>query len=194
VNGVNNKFSPRRFGGLLAILALLAGLQAPAARAAEVAVTMDQTKAAVLLRIAEFTTWPALARQTNGGGLVVGIVNSTGIVAAARAFVAADTKDRTLVVVVDSLEQAAACHVLYVGETDELAGKVLAAARSRPVLTVGEGVEFLTAGGIVGFAFREERGKIVPDYYLSVEAMDRARIRLDVRIVKKGLKPGEAAP
>lgn len=176
------------------LAALLAAFVATAPRAAEVAATVDQTKAAVLLRMAEFTTWPAAARQTNGSGLVVGIINSPAMLAATRAFVAADPDDRTIIVPVNSLEQAATCHVLYIGHTDELARQALAAARDGPVLTVGEGERFAATGGIVGLVFREEGGRIVPEYYVNVKAMDRAKIRLDARIVKKGLKPKEAAP
>lgn len=179
-------------GRLLWLFLLPLVFWVPASRAADTEVTLEQTKAAVLLRISEFTTWPSNARITNGGGRVVGILNSPGLLAAAKAFVAADPKDRTVVIAVDSLEKAAACNTIYVGKLDELAKQALSGARSKPILTVGEGPEFIKAGGIIGFVFRSVGEEVSRDYLISVPAMDEANIRIDPRIVKKGIKAKEA--
>lgn len=157
-------------------------------RGADPEFTIEQHKAAVLLRFSEFTTRPAASEVAADRAPVIGFVNAPGMLAAARAFVASDPKDLTVIREIQTTEEAARCESLYFGRLDESALKILSGVQTQPVLTVGEGLEFIRASGIVGFAFRTNRtgGRIEykAEYYVSLEAMKRAQVVLHSRIIK----------
>jgi hypothetical protein len=160
----------RRLVCLRALLAWPAG-------AADPEQDILNVKSAFLLKLAETTTWPAASR-TNASRLVIGFVNAPELLAVTRRLMAGDSGDRIVLVDVDSPEAAAACHAIYFGRLDAAARGTLEGLRARPVLTLGEGNEFVAGGGIFGFEFRRGKGTIDLNYYVNIQAMDHAQVRL----------------
>lgn len=75
---------------------------------------------------------------------------------------------------VKTIEQARACHILFIGRDDaKKYGAILNLIRDLPVLTVGETPDFLDAGGIVNFVFAETL-----QIDINLGAADRAHLKI----------------
>jgi len=64
----------------------------------------------------------------------------------------------------------------------------------KPILTVGEEEAFVQIDGILGFKLVESKGVVVTRYFVNIEAMDRAKVRLDSRIIGRALPWRKEAP
>ncbi len=109
-----------------------------------------QLKAAALLRLAKYTTWPA-SKLPSGTPLVIGVYGQDNISNQISEAVAGRTISGREVIVkrITTVQEVSGCHVLFVGrsEQDRL-GPVLYKTRGEPILTIGETPNFLDKGGI----------------------------------------------
>jgi hypothetical protein len=115
----------------------------------------DDLKAAFLYNFAKYVEWPPSAfAGTSPETFRLCVVADPPFVKMVHDIVAAETIDDRPVVLLmpEGAEAARRCHILFIGgdERDRAPG-LLSAVQSSPVLTVGNGVEFLDLGGIVGF-------------------------------------------
>lgn len=160
-------------------LAFLGSLCAPFPQISQSAPEHD-VKAAFLFNFTKFVTWPPI---TPGQPFRVCVVaDETTTAAIDRAMQNETILDRrTETMVPASPEQARSCQVLFVGHAAAgPADAILTAARSLPVLTVGDGPNFLERGGIIQFVVAE--GRIRFDVHLSHAT--RASLSINARMLR----------
>jgi hypothetical protein len=142
-----------------------------------------EVKAAYLVNFAKLVEWPASAFAGGKGTLVIGIV---GRGAAGddlmRTITGATVNGRAIEARRVSAGDAgglAACHVLFVLESERADG-VLVAVQGRPVLVVGEAEDFARRGGAIGFV--KESGTV------KFEANPKAAMRNGLTVSAKLLR------
>jgi hypothetical protein len=124
-----------------------------------VSAQMDENvvKAATLVKVALFVDWPVAALTER---FVIGVAADADfaqkVVEAARG---RRLQNRDIQVRrITGSDQACACHLLFVGVTEDArSALLLRAARIKPVLTIGETTAFLREGGIVRIFRADDR-------------------------------------
>jgi hypothetical protein len=141
--------------GTLAMTLLASGRLA--AQAAGVPIE-DAIKAAFLYNFAKYVEWPDTAFQT--GDFHVCVVADAAFVKSVDDIIAGETIGGRSVIrqTPSTPELARSCHILFVGrgETGRV-DQLLAAVKGAPVLTVGDGADFLKHGGVVTFVTDGDR-------------------------------------
>src|SRR5882672_10223676 len=112
-----------------------------------------QVKAAFLYNFARFVEWPP---DTTAGetSFIIGVLGPDATSRALEETVQGKSVGGRTILVrpVKSQEEAAQCHMLFVGsETPERMARLLAAVRRSAILTVGDSDTFAREGGIVNF-------------------------------------------
>lgn len=189
--------SRRRLGflGSLLLLAAILGIartQGHGAERADSAAAVDpkSIKATYLLHFARLTTFPDRAAGKSTGSAETFTIGVIGEDLLGRRLdeVFGDEKIGPVPVTIRRLKSdadAAECQLVLFGEMDADRRKaVLKQLHGLPVLTVGDGSDFVQAGGIIGF--REERGKVV--FEINVEQAQRVKLRLDSRLLQLARK------
>ncbi|MEO8430840.1 MAG: YfiR family protein [Acidobacteriota bacterium] len=148
----------------------------------------SQVRAAFVYNFAKFIDWPQSVSMTPDGVFVIGVLGDTPVLAALHALSGQEVKGRRLVVRQYQRPSEAACQVLYVG-----AGQIHAFAeaarsfRELPILTVGEGDEFLKAGGMIALVQIEGRVR----YRIRAEPAETARLVISSKLLKLAERPAE---
>lgn len=129
----------------------------------------DDLKAAFLYNFAKYVEWPSSAFTAIGPETFrLCVVADPPFVKMVQDIVTDETIDdrRVVLLTPEGAEEARTCHILFIGgdERDRAPG-LLSAVQNSPVLTVGNGAEFLGLGGMLGFV------------------RDGTRVRFDVNIV-----------
>jgi len=167
--------------GLLA-LAIVLGVANRAAAQAEPRASPAEIKAAYLLNFARYVEWPPAALGDSGRPLVVCVVESNALEEALRRVAEGRTVSGrpVRVQVVRSSDEPVTCHLAYVDASAHAAARsLLVAWADQPVLTVGEGEEFLEAGGIIGFVMVEQTVR----FAINQKAARRAGLRVSSRVL-----------
>lgn len=111
----------------------------------------DQVEAAYLYNFGKFVRWPGAASQ---GPLTLCVAGRPAVSGTLSQLATGDQIDgRPLEVrAVERAEQARGCSVLFVSASEGAhLGAWLAATGGQPVLTVGDGQDFLARGGVIQF-------------------------------------------
>jgi hypothetical protein len=135
-------------------LGWLAGILATAAEAQVAGNAVElEIEAAYLLNFTRYVDWPATAFTAPGDAVTLCVVGDEQFGAILRATVAGRrSRGRPLQVTEpDAPAAARGCHVLFLGSRGTTAGRWLDQLRDSPVLTVGEGRDFVTRGGMIAF-------------------------------------------
>jgi hypothetical protein len=135
-----------------ALLALAAA--APGRAQAPPAPTEYQVKAIFLFNFSQFVDWPAAAFADDRSPLVIGVLGSDPFGTTLDEIVRGETVNGRPLAVrrYESVEQIDACHILFIGRSqDKQLDAVLAALKERNVLTVGDFEGFAQRGGIIRF-------------------------------------------
>lgn len=136
-------------------------------------------KTAFLYNFAKFTEWPAGAFPDDHSAVTVGFVGADSLAASFEKNIAgknANGRD----FVVKRLNGAAGveeCHILFIGAGGEVAA-LLQAVKGKPVLTVGEGDDFVSTGGMIRFV--KEGAKLGFD--LALDAIREAKLEMDSKV------------
>jgi YfiR/HmsC-like len=136
----------------LVALVLAIACAAPARTAHTVisAAEAMQTRARFVANLIEFVDWPEALQVRSWEVCVFGDGLTDGAHEAIESFRASGHK-----IHVDHPADARAteaCHVVYISDSEaQRRDAILARVRGRPVLTVGDGADFLVAGGMIGF-------------------------------------------
>lgn len=145
-------------------------------------------KAAFLYNFAKFIDWPASISVTPDKTFVIGVVGDTPVLAALSSLEGSEIKGRRLVVRRFVRPEVAACHVLFVDAAQTAAfAQEAAGLREVPILTVGEGDEFLKAGGMI--AFVKDGGKM--RYRVRAHAAEAARLSISSKLLNLADRTGE---
>ena len=158
------------------------GLASQAAAQAVPRASATEVRAAYLLNFARYVEWPASVMGDSTAPLVVCVVGSAAMEDALRGVAEGQTVrgHRVRIESVPSSEEAAGCQVSYVDPSAGAEGRSLEVRWSgRPVLTVGEGDDFLAGGGMIGFV---PVGQTVR-FTINQEAAQRAGLRVSSRVL-----------
>lgn len=136
-------------------------------------------RAAYLSRFAQFIEWPA---EKQSGPVVLCIAGGGRLFDEASAFAESEAEAarplRTRAI--SNGEPIDACHVLYVPPSQRQLDRYLATAAARHVLTVGDGLEFLDAGGAVSLRVVDRRLRFDVD----LGNLRRAGLRASSRLLR----------
>jgi len=180
VRGGNCGPSGRRRWAARALLAIGALLFFPGPGALAQLPTRDEVEAAYLYNFGKFVRWPAAAAQ---GPLTICVAAPASLRDALGRLVAGEQiNGRPLEVKgLDRPESVAGCSILFVGSAE--AGRMdafLAAAAGKPVLTVGDGPDFLVRGGTIQFVLMEDHVR----FSVNLNAANREGLSLSSELLK----------
>jgi YfiR/HmsC-like len=163
-----------RFCALVAALAS-ASLQAVAQPTLE-----NDVKATFLYNFTKFVEWPPSAGDET---FRVCAVADAAFVASLDRTLANESIEGRQLVRLDprSAEEARHCAILYVGSGyAERGAPLLAAVRDLPVLTVGEGPQFLKQGGTIRFFLDNNRVR----FDISLRAAQRSGLKVSSKLLR----------
>ncbi len=116
-----------------------------------------RVKAAFLLNFTKFIEWPAAALGGAGAPFAICILGADPFGSALDRMVEGETvNDRKLVVRRLGPQPPRGCQMVFAGSIERDRAKMLASL-GRGVLTVGEGSDFLRAGGMIAFVIEDRR-------------------------------------
>ena len=145
---------------------------------AEVPLREYQIKAAFVSKFLRFVEWaPAAAAESNPSRPLAVCALGGGLIDEAFGDLRTEhVGDRAIAYRhVDSPQDAAGCHVLFVPATYEAPPReVLAALDGAAVLTIGETEQFTDAGGIIGFVYRKNTLRFV----INLDAATRTGLKI----------------
>lgn len=141
----------------LAAAALVAGdggarQSRPTGAATKIATT-EQVYAAFTVNLTQFVTWPESAFRDDSTPLTIGTFPRDPINAALDAAAANEKSGGRPIrtVRLQSLDDVAQCHVIFISRSNPRQAAVLERASGRPILTIGDADGFLELGGHVRF-------------------------------------------
>jgi len=161
--------------GMPSLSALQAG---PVNSAPEVAI-----KAAVIANFPKFVEWPAAAFESKTAPFVVGILGDDQLAAAIGAvFKDKRLGDRPVTVTRASrIEDLQACHMLYVGASeDRRLEQLLGQLDRKPMLTIGDFGRFTQRGGMIGLVVQGDKVR----FEINDRAARAAGVRLNANLLR----------
>jgi hypothetical protein len=141
-----------------------------------------QVKAAFLYNFARFVEWPP-DTPSGDASFTIGVLGTDPTSLALEETVQGKSVGgRTIQVrAVKSHEEAAQCHMLFVGsETPERLARLLKALRGTAVLTVGDSDTFAREGGIVNFVMQDHHVR----FAVNTDAAERAGLKISSKLLQ----------
>ncbi|MGH7701000.1 MAG: YfiR family protein [Gemmatimonadales bacterium] len=160
------------------LLAAARGLGAQAVRASEY-----QVKAVFLFNFAQFVDWPPEAFNDPQAPLVIGVLGDDPFGPVLDATVRGETvRGRPLEIRRSRrIDEILTCHILFISQSEaDRLDDIVAALRSRPILTVGDGETFARRGGVVRLVV--ERGRV--RFHINLEAAAAARLTISSKLLR----------
>jgi len=185
---------PRRQAGVLCLAMLslavlgLALFEPLTAYSAEASLSREQQlKAAFLYNFTKFVEWPARSFASPHDPIVIGVLGHSPFAAALGLALDQTVAGRSVngrgVIVkrVDTAEEAAATHLLFVPTPDEAQfEQIRATIEASPVLTVGESSSFARLGGAINFVVEGDKVR----FEISTAPAERAGLRISAQLQK----------
>jgi hypothetical protein len=138
-----------------------------------------KVKAAFIYNFAKFVEWPA-QKLADSAPIVVGVLgpNPFGD-ELENALKGRQINGRTLIVrQFDNLEAAKAAHLLFVSLNDE--SKLHKALKEYGILTVGQSESFARNGGMITFAFEDDKLR----FEINIGAAEQAGLKISAQLQK----------
>lgn len=135
-----------------------------------------QVKAAFLYNFVKFVDWPV---GTQSGPLTICVAGRNPLGSVLEDTVRDETIGGRPITTRVILEPEAGCHVMFIPDGAATTA-YLRAARTTPILTVGEKSSFLDAGGIINFFV--DNGKV--RFAINPQAAERAQLRISSRLLQ----------
>ena len=161
---------------LAAVAAVLGGLSRSWAQKP----SRNDVQAAYLYNFGKFVRWP---ERDSHGPLVVCVAGQDPFRQTIAKLVAGEQIDGRPLQVrgVDQPESASGCSILFVGtpESAQTEGYIAATA-GKPILTVGDGPDFLARGGMIQFVLVEDHVR----FSVNLEAANRNGVNLSSELLK----------
>jgi hypothetical protein len=119
-------------------------------------------KAAYLFKFTKFVEWPSAAFASTEAPFVIGLVGRDPFDGGLDRLIAGNTTGARRLEVrhlnANDGNALRECQMIFVSTSEQRRlGGILSAVQGRPVLIVGESEGFASAGGMLGFALRENR-------------------------------------
>jgi hypothetical protein len=164
-------------------LALLTAAGAEAATAAATPSREYEIKAAFLYNFTKFVEWPAASFPDATAPIVIGVLGDSPFAAALERVVHDRTVNGRAIAVrrVESLEELATAHVLFVASTEEARfGSLEPTIETSPILTVGESEFFASLGGVVTFVVQDDKVR----FEVNASSADHAGLKISAQLLK----------
>jgi hypothetical protein len=140
-------------------------------------------RAAFLYKFASYVQWPKEALPEEKSPLVVGVFGRDPFGKTLDEMLK-DKQQGTHPISVrrcDDLESAAKCHVLYVATTDKTEQtSIVKSLKGKPVLLVGEGIEFAERGGEIAFYIESKKIR----FAINTTATKGAQLEVSSQLLK----------
>jgi hypothetical protein len=142
----------------------------------------DNLMAAFTLNFARYAEWPAERLADKSGKLPLCVTGDRPAGRSAYAALAGKSVQGREVEVrwLGQRGEALGCWVLVVTERDRAVGEWLRAVKDQPILTVGDAVQFVEAGGMLGVFQAENRLR----FDANLDAVRGANLRLSSQLLK----------
>jgi len=163
--------------------ALLPGMESVAPAASAQRASQDQVEAAYLYNFGKFVRWP----DGGHGPLQICVAGQDAFGQTVTKLTSGEQIDgRALQVrVVERPELTAGCSILFVGSPDRAHLEPwLAATAGKPVLTVGDGADFLDRGGMIQFVQVEDHVR----FSVNLNAANRCGVELSSELLKVAVR------
>jgi len=180
-------------------LALLLSAAAAAQRNDPTPVPEEDIKSVFLYNFSRFVRWPDGALGPPSTPLRIGVLNTAAFEKSFQRLAGKTAQGRPVVFVhCRRIEELRQCAIVYLNARDDLLIKrALTALSGHPVLTVGDGPDFLRWGGMLSFTHRENRIRLAANPAAAADAGIRLGARLlqvcDVRGPPDAQRNGTAA-
>lgn len=141
-----------------------------------------QVKALCLYNFAKYVEWPPTVFSETTAPLVIGVVGNDDMADILKAAVKGKAIDGHPIAVqaLKPGEDAHKCHILFVSSTEsKRLGEILSSIKASPVLTVGEGLPFQQAGGIICLLLRSEKVR----FEIDLAAANQARLQISSKLL-----------
>lgn len=150
----------------------------------------NDVKAAFLYNFTKFVEWPSPPAADPFRLCVLADPEFTRAVDSTIAEESVDGR-RLLRVEPQSVDEVRGCAILYVGRGYRDRGaRLLAAARDLPVLTVGEGSQFVEHGGAIGFVLENNRVR----FDVGSRAVQRSGLKVSSKLLRVARSVKVGAP
>jgi hypothetical protein len=162
--------------------ALALAVVCPAAAASAQPTIENDVKATFLYNFTKFVEWPAPPPAASTPFRLCVLADPAFTRAVDRTIAGESVDGRPLErVEPHSVDELAACAILYVGRDHvDRSARLLAAARDLPVLTVGDGPEFVQGGGAIGFVLENNRVR----FDVSARALQRSGLKVSSKLLR----------
>lgn len=173
-----------RGAGLSLMVAMLVSMGSLVPRAWAQRPSEDEVEAAYLYNFGKFVRWP------EGGGhgpMQICVAGRESFEQTVGKLTSGEKiNGRPLEVqMVDRPEAAAGCSILFVGAMDRAhTGALLAATAGKPVLTVGDGADFLDQGGMIQFVLVQDHVR----FSVNLSAVNRCGVGLSSELLKVAVR------
>ena len=141
-----------------------------------------EVRAVYLFNFARFVEWPASAFADTGAPIRICIAGDDPLgTALDRAVVNERVQERRIQAVrLGGSGSARGCHILYVPPSEQRrAPAIIGSLGGQPTLTVGEGAQFLSRGGMIGFRRVENRVR----FDVNLDAAQKTGLRVSARLL-----------
>ncbi len=164
--------------------AAIVALAAPWSMAAgSIQTTLENdVKAAFLYNFTKFVEWPP-SHAPSAEPFRLCVLADPEFTRAVDSTIADESLDgrRLLRVEPQSVDEVRGCAILYVGPRYlDRGARLLAAARDLPVLTVGDGSQFVEHGGAIGFVLENNRVR----FDVNARAVQRAGLKVSSKLLR----------
>ncbi|MBV9610391.1 MAG: YfiR family protein [Acidobacteria bacterium] len=159
-------------------MAVLLGTSGALAGAQETRASETEVKAALVYNFVKFVEWPADTLRE--GSDVAVCVNGNEQIATAISLIQGRKLNghRLTVRRRKPDEDDSACHVMFMGDRQRWS-PLLSRMRGLPVLTIGDGEEFVRRGGMIAFVLENDRVR----FMMNPAAGERARLKISSRLL-----------
>lgn len=143
---------------------------------------IDEVKAAFVFQFANYVQWPDASFENESAPIVIGIVDNEKMIKALSTSVQGKTvgKRGFKVVAVTKDDEAQACHILYIDESDEeRVDEYLSAVREKSVLTVSSDDNFTREGGIIRLFEAQNKLRLE----INVDEAERAQLTISSKLL-----------
>lgn len=150
--------------------------------AAQTPLTESQAKASALFNFARYVDWPERVFATRESPFVFCLAGRESLPSGMAALEGRQLHGRiTQVKRVFGIEELRVCHVLFIGENEERRlVPMMRAVANEAVLSVGDGANFIDAGGAIGIAL--EDGRIRFD--INRATLEQAQLRASSNLLR----------
>lgn len=174
---LNRRLTPRATRAALAL-----AIVCPAAAASAQPTIENDVKATFLYNFIKFVEWPAAPSPSTAPFRLCVLADPEFTRAVDRTIAGESVEGRHLErVEPQSVDELSTCAILYVGrEHVDRSARLLAAARDLPVLTVGDGAQFVERGGAIGFVLENNRVR----FDVSARAVQRSGLKVSSKLLR----------